>query len=198
VTPCVAAIVPAAGLSRRMGSCKQLLPLGGTTVIARVLETLLRGGIREVVTVVGPRGAEVAAEAQRYPVTVVRSSDPEGDMAASVRLGRDALSGEVSGVVVALCDHPLVVPETIASLCYAHGSDPAAIIISCHGGGRGHPTLFPRHVLNELRTGCTLRDLVRHDPARVRHLEVADPGVLMDMDTPEEYRRITEWCRSAS
>lgn len=178
-----------------MGTCKQLLPLEGTTVIARCLETLLRGGVDDIVVVVGPHGDAVAEAARAYPVIVARTADPEGDMAASVRTGRDALPPGVSGVVIALCDHPLVAPGTVALLAARHEDEPNHIIIPIHNGGKGHPALFPRMVLDELESPLTLRDLVRSEPERVRLLEVSDPGVLLDMDTPADYRAMTERCR---
>ena len=91
-------------------------------------------------------------------------------MASSVRAGRDALSAEASGVIVSLCDYPLVSAGTIRRLCAEHADSPASIIIPCHGEQRGHPLLFPRAVLNELAGGLILRDLVRRDPERVRCL----------------------------
>ncbi|QEM70282.1 nucleotidyltransferase family protein [Geobacter sp. FeAm09] len=175
-----------------MGTCKQLLPLGGKTVIARCLEGLLAGGAEEVVVVVGPQGDAVAGEARSHPVRIVRTTDPDGDMACSVRTGRAALSPAVGGVLIAPCDHPLVLPGTVAGLLAAHRRDPRAIIIPCHAGRRGHPTCFPRGVLDELDDTGTLRDLVRRDPARLRHLETADRGVVLDMDTPEDYQRLVE------
>jgi molybdenum cofactor cytidylyltransferase len=189
VSNCLAAIVAAAGLSRRMGSCKQLLDLGGKTALARCLETLLGGGIGEIVVVVGVNGELVAAEAGRYPVRVVVNDDPAGDMASSVRAGRAALSA-ATGVIVALCDYPLVLPATVASLRKSHALEPDRIVIPCHGGQRGHPLLFPGMVLEELRGELTLRDLVRCDQNRLRCVDVNDPGILHDMDTPEDYQRL--------
>jgi len=186
----VAAIVAAAGLSRRMGFCKQLLELGGKTALARCLETLLAGGVREIVVVVGGNGGAVAAEAERFPVKIVVNSDPAGDMASSVRLGRTALAATAEAVIVALCDYPLLLPATVASLKSAHAEEPERIIIPCHGERRGHPLLFPRLILEELTGGLTLRDLVSFDPSRLRCIKVDDPGILADMDTPEDYRRL--------
>jgi len=185
----VAAILLAAGKSRRMGSCKQLLPLGGRTVIARCLEALVAGGVSEIV-VVTDTGKQVAAAVQDYPVRIVVNPEEEGDMASSVRSGRAVLSTATSGVIVALCDYPLVTAATIGSLLTAHAESPDCIIIPCHQEERGHPLLFPRAILDELSDQLILRDLVRRDPARIRYLTVEDPGVLEDMDTPEDYRRI--------
>jgi CTP:molybdopterin cytidylyltransferase MocA len=177
-----------------MGSCKQLLPLEGKSVIVRTLEALLEGGIGELVVVVSPEGDAVAEAVRSYPVTVVRTADQDGDMAASVRAGRDALSPEISGVVIALCDHPLVSPGTVARLVELHANDPEAVIIPRFEKRNGHPTLFPRQLLDRLEPPLTMRDLVRDNPSRMHLLEVPDQGVLLDMDTPEDYRRIVALC----
>lgn len=173
-----------------MGSCKQLLPLAGKPVIAHCLETLLTGGVEELIVVVSPEGDEVARAVRDYPVQVVINGDPEGDMAASVRTGRDALSPAVTAVVVALCDYPLVTAATITRLVAAHCGNPAGIIIPCHHGRRGHPPLFPRCLLEELAAPLTLLDLLRANPERIEHLSVADRGVLIDMDTPADYQQM--------
>ena len=189
-SPSVAAILLAAGASRRMGSCKQLLQLGGKTVIALCLDALLQGGVEQVVVVVAPAGDEVERTARKYPVHVVRNAEADGDMAASIRTGRGALAPGTTGVLIALCDYPLVLADTISTLTESHGRDPQSIIIPCHKGRRGHPPLLPRRLLDELAPPFTLRDLLRADPQRIRQLDLADPGVLVDMDTPEDYRRI--------
>jgi molybdenum cofactor cytidylyltransferase len=198
VTARVGAILLAAGLSQRMGACKQLLPLGDKTVIAHCLETLLAGGAEEVIVVVGPQGGAVAGEVKEYTLTVVCTAIPLGDMAASARFGRDALSPGISGVLIALCDHPLVAPATLRLLAAQHAEQPDSIIIPLHEGRKGHPALFPRYVLDELDGSRTLRDLVRASPDRVRLVEVYDRGVLLDMDTPEEYLRVASIYRDRS
>ena len=189
-SPKVSAILLAAGASRRMGSCKQLLTLQGRTVIARCLEALLDGGVDEVVVVVSPAGDQVERAAGSYPVRVVRNADPDGDMAASIRTGRDALAPDAAGVLIALCDYPLVCAQTIARLIEAHRLDPQGIIIPCHKGRRGHPPLLPRRLLDQLTPPLTLKELLRLHPQRTRQLDLDDVGVLVDMDTPEDYRRI--------
>jgi molybdenum cofactor cytidylyltransferase len=175
-----------------MGTCKQLLPLGGGTIIGRCLETLVSSGIGEIVVVVSRDGQAVELAARRFPVGIVVNDTAEGDMASSVRAGRDALTDGSSGAIVALCDYPLVTSRTITRLVAEQRQSPGCIIIPCYLGRRGHPLFFPRAILNELTGDLTLRDLVRRDPGRILCLAVDDPGVLIDMDTPEDYHRICE------
>lgn len=188
----VAAILLAAGKSSRMGSCKQLLPLDGGTVIGRCLDALLAAGLAEIVVVVSQQGQDVAEAISSCPVRTVVNPDPEGDMASSIRVGRDALTPEVGAVIVTLCDYPLISATTIQRLMEEQGNFPGRIVIPCHQGRRGHPLLFPRAVLDELSAGMILRDLVHRDPERIRLSDVDDPGILLDMDTPEDYRRLSE------
>jgi len=173
-----------------MGRCKQLLPLGKETVIARCIETLCQAGIDEIIVVVSAEGKEVAAEAMRFPVRVVINQELEGDMASSVRTGSEALSADITGVVITLCDQPLVQSATVKQLIGAYRSYPNHIIAPHLAGQKGHPLLFPRQVLSELHDCQTLRDVVRNDPSRVIELPVSDVGVLLDMDTPEDYSKI--------
>ncbi|QOX80471.1 nucleotidyltransferase family protein [Trichlorobacter lovleyi] len=186
----VAAVLLAAGKSSRMGSCKPLLPLGDGTVISRCLDTLQRGGVNEVVVVVSLQGEAVARAARDHGVRCVVNPDEGGDMASSIRVGRDSITPETSGIIVALCDYPLVLPDTVTALIDQHLLHPESIITPTCGGRRGHPLLLPRLMLEELSEGNTLRDLLQKDAARIRDLPLEDSGVLIDMDTPDDYRAV--------
>ena len=193
-----AAILLAAGRSRRMGTCKQLLPLGDSTVIGRCLETLLAGGASEIVVVVSEEGEAVADAIRDYPVRFVINTNEYGDMASSIRAGRDALAPGSDGVLVALCDYPLVLPETVSSLLECRTASPAGFIIPRYEGRNGHPLVISRELLNELTAGLTLRDIISANRERVVYLDTADPGILIDMDTPEDYRRILTYAGNDS
>jgi molybdenum cofactor cytidylyltransferase len=186
----VAAILLAAGKSSRMGSCKQLLPLGETTVIDRCIMTLQQGGIADIVVVVSENGGRVADAAMKHGVHVAVNHTKEGDMASSVRIGRDAIAAGINGIMVALCDYPLVSPDTIAVLRRLHYTFPDGIITPAYEGRSGHPLLFARTILDELAEGMTLRDVVRRDPNRMYQVPVEDAAILLDMDTPEDYARL--------
>src|SRR6516165_8246034 len=108
----VSALLLAAGSSRRMGTCKQLLPVGDRTAVARCLETIVAAGLEDIIVVVGAGSEEVVELVRPFPVTVVRNRSPDSDMAQSVRTGLAAVADSATGVCVALADHPLVRPET--------------------------------------------------------------------------------------
>ncbi len=184
------AVLLAAVKSSRMGSCKPLLQLGEETVISRCLNTLQRGGVNEIVVVVSSSGEDIARAARNHTVHVVINPDETGDMASSIRVGRDSTRQGTSGIIVALCDYPLVLPRTIKTLIDQHGKHPESIITPTCNGRRGHPLLLPRLILEELTTGKTLRDVLKKDAARIREVPLDDTGILIDMDTPDDYRAV--------
>jgi molybdenum cofactor cytidylyltransferase len=191
----VAALLLAAGKSSRMGRCKPLLPLGNGTVIDRCLKTLLQGGVNDIIVVVSINGEDVARAARDHGVQIVVNPDESGDMASSIRAGRDNTTPETSGIIVALCDYPLVLPGTVKALINQHAKHPDSIITPTCQGRRGHPLLLPRSVLAELTEGKTLRDLLKKDATRIREVPLDDTGILIDMDTPDDYRAVCAMLR---
>lgn len=186
----VAAVLLAAGKSSRMGSCKALLPLGDSIVIERCLNTLRQGGVNEIVVVVSLHAEDVARAARGHAVQLVVNTDVSGDMASSIRVGRDSTTPETSGIIVALCDYPLVLPSTVQTLIDQHAMHPDCIITPTCQGRRGHPLLLPRSILEELIEGKILRDVLKKDAARIREVPLDDTGILIDMDTPDDYRTV--------
>jgi CTP:molybdopterin cytidylyltransferase MocA len=180
----------AAGQSRRMGRCKQLLPLPDRPAVVRCVETILAAGVDEVVVVIGPGGEAVAQAIAALPVTLVRNEDPESDMAGSVRVGLAALGGGTERIFVCLCDHPLVAPQTLAAMRRRGAERPEAIVIPCYRGRKGHPTLFPRALLAEIASLPTLREVIGRHREMVSLLETEDEGTVLDMDTWEDYQRL--------
>lgn len=187
--PQITALLLAAGRSRRMGVCKQLLPLPDRPAVLRCVQTLRAAGVGRIIVVTGPDGGVSEALAGE-PVTLAVNEAPDSDMAGSVRTGLWAIDGVCRGVLVCLCDHPLVRAETITSLIRHFDHRPDRIVIPLHKGRKGHPTLFPRPLLEEMEHLPTLRHLLSLHHDTIELLPVEDEGVLLDMDTPEEYRRI--------
>jgi molybdenum cofactor cytidylyltransferase len=195
--PKVAALVPAAGQSRRMGCCKQLLPLPDRPVIVRCLETIRAAGIDDIVLVLGePYGAAIAQVVTPYSPQIVWNPDQESDMAQTLRCGLPPLPADVSGILVFVPDYPLVRTDTCRALVAQHLLDPAAILIPTWQGRKGHPVLVPAAIMHALPNHPTLRQLLASYPDQVSLVVTADEGTILDMDTPGDYQTLLE--RSSS
>ncbi len=173
---------------------KQLLPIHNKPAITHCIGVLLAAGLKDIVVVLGPSGKEISKTVDLLPVNVAFNEDPESEMADSVRTGLRGI-GPSTGILICLCDHPLVSPETVKELVRLHGEFPDRIIIPAFHGRKGHPTLFPRSVMTEVMQGCALRDVIRKDPQRVMEVAVSDEGVVLDMDTMEDFQKISRKIR---
>jgi molybdenum cofactor cytidylyltransferase len=175
-----------------MGRTKQLLLLGNKPVVRRCLDALFDAGVRDIVAVIGLQGGDIAEALRGAPVNILVNNVPDSDMAESMRTGLRGLGHNPTGVLVCLSDHPLVSAKTVSALIHEHRANQEKIIIPAYNGRRGHPTLFPATILQELYSGMTLRDIIQRDPLRVRSVDVPDEGVVLDMDTEEDYRLMAE------
>jgi CTP:molybdopterin cytidylyltransferase MocA len=173
-----------------MGQPKQLLSLGNKTVIKHCIDNIIAALIRRIVVVVRPDAEGTTESLSGLPVSIAVNDNRDSDMAGSVRVGLASLDPSCSAVLVCLADHPLASAETIMSLMRAHQESPDKIIMPAYNGKRGHPSLFPAAILQEIFIFDTLRDVVRRDEKRVRVIDVPDEGVILDIDTNEDYERV--------
>jgi CTP:molybdopterin cytidylyltransferase MocA len=175
-----------------MGRSKQLLPLGPSPVIRHCLDNLVASGLRDIVVVLGADLDGMTGAISGMPVRTVVNADPLSDMAGSVRLGLRQVDPASTGVLICLADHPLVSSGTIKGLVNDHHSGPDSILIPLYHGRRGHPTLFPRKAIEDIFSMETLRDVIASRAGSVRAVDVDDEGVILDLDTPEDYERIKQ------
>jgi molybdenum cofactor cytidylyltransferase len=189
----ISAIVLAAGASRRMGQSKMLLPWGSTTVIGRVLETLLQGGISDPVVVSGRDEAELHRALNPYSIRWVHNPDYDRtDMLQSLQLGLPALPKEAEAFLVVLGDQPQIEAPVVAQVIGKFREQHAAIVIPSYQMRRGHPWLVFRDLwesLASLPADASLRQFLNQHADQIDYLNVDTPSVLMDLDTPEDYRR---------
>ncbi len=185
----VAAIVLAAGASVHMGRPKALLRVEGRTFVRRILDTLHKGGIEEIVVVLRPHSeaaGEVAAGAGRV---VINPRADEGQL-SSLLAGLDAVDVPgLEAVLVTLVDVPLIHPSTVRVLIERATTSRASVVRAAYRGVHGHPVIFKRHVFEALRTAdptVGAKSVLR--AADVEDVEVDDPFVARDIDTPEDYR----------
>jgi len=188
----IAAIVLAAGLSRRMGQAKLLMPVGGRAIIRYVVESVLAGGVDSVWVVTGPDVEPIEAALAGFEVQIVVNPAPEEGQAGSVRTGIAALPPSADAVLIALGDQPSLAPSIIPALLAARRASPKLIVAPRYRDGQGNPVLFKREIFPELLrlTGDQgARPIIQKEPARVEWVEL-DLPMPPDVDTPDDYERI--------
>jgi len=185
----VAAVVTAAGFSRRYGAASKLHALlDGVPLLAHALGTLSRVPLAARLVVIAPDDAATSALATAGGCTQTVNPDPGAGIGASIAAGIRALPDGLDGAFIVLGDMPFAAVDTYHRLMAAFETQPAdAIVAPVCAGRRGHPVLFGAAHFMALATlsgDAGARALLRGE--RVIELAVEDPGVLTDIDTPEE------------
>jgi molybdenum cofactor cytidylyltransferase len=206
----IAAVLLAAGRSRRMGAFKPLLPFGPRSVVETCVNNLLAAGAEEVVVVVGHRAEEVRGHLSHLPVRFAVNAGVGSEMGVSIARGVEELSwgdaavenaGEkadekaAGALLIALADHPGVTAVEIREVVAAHRQSGARIVVPEWRGRGGHPVLVSdslRASLLNLDEAGGLRALFARHADEVLRLPVASRYVARDMDTWEDYRALHE------
>jgi molybdenum cofactor cytidylyltransferase len=196
--PRLFAVVPAAGRSRRMGRPKLLLPLGSSTVIARMLAILARPEISATVVVVRPDDEPLRAAVAECGAIPLQPEEPPPEMRQSVAhalrfIGQQFRPHPNDAWFLAPADHPLLDVGVIDRMISAWRTSAGKILVPTYRGKRGHPTLFPFRLTPEifrLPPDQGLNRLLRLHSTEIVQLEIDSPSVVTDLDTPEDYARL--------
>ena len=195
----VAAIVLAAGESSRMGRPKPLLPLNGSTFLGHLLEEIGASRVSRTVVVLGHHpGVVLQAMPEVGTMAIVNEQYQLGQL-SSLHAGLRAVGDGPDAVLMFLADHPFIPRTVIDALIIAHQRTHRPIVVPTYGGGRGHPTLFARPLYAELLAAPLdegARVVVRAHAKEVLELVVDEPGILADVDTPEQYEQWLGYWRS--
>jgi 4-nitrophenyl phosphatase len=189
----VAIIILAAGESSRFGRPKQLLDWGGVPLLAHVADVALGAGLGRVIVVLGCRAEAARAALGARAVQVAMNWRWEEGLSTSVQTGLAALPPETEAAILVQCDQPLLTADLLRAMAARFEESGAAIVHPAHAGRRGTPTLFSRSLFPELAavTGDVGgRVVIARHPDAIATVEVADPDVLADIDTPADYERL--------
>ena len=186
----IAGILLAAGMSSRMGENKMLLTVAGESVLRGGARRALGGGLSLLVVVLGAEAHRAAAELEGLPCTIVQNRQYTSGMTSSIHAGLAALPAATDAAIILLADMPLVTPDMIREMTQRYHETGAPLVISRYEGVIAPPTLFDRCLFIELLSSDGGRRVVERHRAAA---EVCDwPGAaLVDLDTPEDYVRIT-------
>ncbi len=189
--PRIAALILAAGLSRRMGKANKLLAeIDGAPMVVRAAESVLASKAAPVIVVTGHEAERVRAALAGRALAFVHNPDYAGGLASSLRRGLAALPADADGVLVALGDMPRVKPAQLDRLIAAFNPlEGRAICVPTAHGKRGNPVLFARRFFPEmvrLKGDTGARQLIGQHHELVAEVEMDDEGVLIDVDSPDK------------
>lgn len=195
----ISVIVLAAGESRRMGEINKLhMPINGVPLIRRSIETILAAELGELVVVLGHERVDTEALLEGLPVRTEWNDDYQSGQMTSVHCGLGSLSQTCNGVMIALGDQPALTVNDINYLVDAFFSrDGGEVVIPEYQGKRGNPVIISSRCRQQIiagnyNLGC--RRFIENNPELVRTVEMPGPSVVIDLDTPMDYRR---FCDSA-
>lgn len=187
-----ALLLLAAGASRRLGQPKQLLRLDGESLVHRAARLGLATAPAEALVVCGANADAVWRELAGLALHRVDTGDGTASLGASLATGLGALSSDVDGALVLLCDQPALGAGHLLALRDAWRTDPARAAASAYAGVLGVPALLPRAWFARLADGGAdhgARELLRAHAGQVH--AIAAPPLADDIDTPEQAARVT-------
>jgi molybdenum cofactor cytidylyltransferase len=187
----IAAVVLAAGQSRRMGQTKLLLPWQDTTVIGKVVATLVAADIGEIVVVTGGEHAAISEVLEGQPARCVQNPRYAHDeMLVSCQVGLAALSVEARAALVVLGDQPQMHTATVRAVVTAYKETGCPLVAPSYQRRRGHPILVGRELFTHLLAlppETTLREFLNACSDEIWYANVTDESLFKDLDTPEDY-----------
>lgn len=190
----VGLILLAAGGSSRLGHPKQLLPYRDRTLLRHAAETALASRCRPIVVVLGAQTNLLHPHLTGLEVLIANNPAWEQGMGSSIRAGLAVLETSApdgAGVVLMLCDQPLITPASLDALVRSHADTGSPLVASEYGGTRGVPAFFSRALFPELHS---LADAQGAKPIIARHasetIALPLPAGVWDVDTAADYERL--------
>jgi molybdenum cofactor cytidylyltransferase len=188
-------VVLAAGRSSRMQAPKPLLEIGPETFLERTVQILRSGGCRRVYVVVATEEELPAALSAAADVEIVINARRESEQVDSLRLAVERLPADTRGVLVLPVDLPLVSPDTARRVGDAFRARPGPLFVPFHNTVAGHPVLLGRELFDDIMHASLeegVRSLIMSHARTLEEVRVVDPGILIDIDTPDDYWRYIE------
>jgi molybdenum cofactor cytidylyltransferase len=198
----LAAVILAAGESRRMGTPKALLPFPATPVATEGITTFVehlrsiaqhpRIGLRRVV--LGAHAEEIRSRAQLAPAdVVVNAAWATGQLSSIQAAIRSLPPGSTDGVVLFLVDQPLITAALVGTLAEQFYATKKRIVIPTYNGKRGHPVIFASSLYDELLAAPEeqgARAVVWAHAKEVLEIPTDEEGVVLNLNDPETMQRV--------
>ncbi|MDR3675404.1 MAG: nucleotidyltransferase family protein [Acidobacteriota bacterium] len=190
----IAGLILAAGESRRMGRDKALLSYRGRTFLETIISNLSNAGADKITVVLGHHAETIQRAVNLSTVRVVVNHDYQRGQTSSLQLGLSAAVVDApEAVILCLVDHPAVSADVIAKLIEQFKSTHPLVLIPTHKGERGHPVVISQKLFPELLALLPVEpanSVTRKYRDVTQFVEVADRGILVDVDEPRTYERL--------
>lgn len=204
--PSVSGILLAAGLSKRMGQPKQLLPFGENTIVETVVENMLNSKFSKVVVVLGHYADKIQHILHDYPVTTVVNPDYRKGMLTSAQVGIRSLNltndgnllegSELSNHIafsIMLVDQPFIISELIDTVINAYTHSEKGIVLPSYQYKRGHPVIFHHKYVNNILSldvdSDGVRSLYKTHSEDIHYVNVDTDAILRDIDDKVDYEK---------
>lgn len=190
----IAGLILAAGESSRMGQDKALLVYRGRTFLETIIQTLRDAGIGRIAVVLGHHAEEIRRAADLRGVEIIVNENYTRGQTSSLQAGLRRLAGrEVGAVVLSLVDHPGFATETVPKIVARFRETASPVVIPTFQNQHGHPVLIARGLFDELLRlppDAAGNAVLRRHYTDKGFVESHDPGILLDIDTPEAYQKL--------
>lgn len=187
----VAAIILAAGESRRMGTPKALLAIRGKSFLRHIVDVYQASKVENIIVVGRPDAAEIEKELHGLEVAIAVNKNPDAGQLSSVVVGLNAArSLKAAAILMHPVDHPDVSVGSVRKILDKFHQVQASIVVPTCRGTRGHPVLFSARLFDELEHAppdIGVRAVVWAHQMEVVEVETGDRGVIRDIDTTEDY-----------
>lgn len=188
----ISAIVLAAGFSSRMKTNKLALQYGPTTVLNHVILELVKSKVDEIIVVTTQN------ENIEGVITVI-NPHPQKGLTSSIKIGVNAASGQSAGYMICLADMVKLSSEDYTLLAEefnkAYSKNPSCILLPRFNREKGNPVIFSSKYKSEILhhedpEGC--KGIIKQHPDQIVWIDMDNDAVLIDMDTPEDYNRLSQ------
>lgn len=194
----ISGILLAAGESKRMQPAfKPLLKWGKRTVIGECVHQMRNSGLADIFVVLGHREADIRSSLAGTGVQFVVNDEYQKGMLTSVKTGLAMLGPNTDAVLIALVDQPMIKTDLINKLIEAYGDGSKGIIIPTYQGKHGHPVIVSTNYVEEIMqldeaSPEGLKAFINAHKDDWLEVRVETSAVIEDMDTPEEYARLSK------
>ena len=196
----ISAVILAAGESRRMGKQnKLLLPVGGESLLFKLIKSVCASDVGQVLVVIGYEADKIRLELKDLPLSFVYNPNFSEGMTTSIKSGVKEVSPDCDGLLICLADMPFIKTSDINKLIRAYVlnriKEKRLIVVPVFKGQRGNPVLFSSEFRNDIlqhkkESGC--RGIIMNYPESVKEIEMDNDNMLLDVDTLEDYQSVSE------